>query len=88
MLATALAQCIALTATQAVLWARGTLPPAAPDACRALTGQAETEIASGLGRDVDAAIRVARAVCAPGDAPLLDALHRFSQQYLGAPRAA
>ena len=87
MLGTALAQSIGLCATQAVLWARGPLPPDASDACRAQTSVAETEIASGLGRDVDAAIRAAQGACTPDERVLLDVLHRFSQQYLGASRS-
>ncbi|KAI3620126.1 hypothetical protein CBS9595_002093 [Malassezia furfur] len=87
MLGTALAQSIGLCATQAVLWARGPLPPDASDACRAQTSVAETEIASGLGRDVDAAIRAAQGACTPEERAVLDVLHRFSQQYLGASRS-
>ncbi|WFD43792.1 hypothetical protein MPSI1_002456 [Malassezia psittaci] len=79
----ALVQCIGLCATQAVLWARGSLPWDASEEHRNSVSSAQTEIAAGLGRDVDAAIRAASEVCKQKEAPLLDALRRFSKRCLG-----
>ncbi|WFC99827.1 hypothetical protein MYAM1_002573 [Malassezia yamatoensis] len=83
----AFVQSIGLCATQAVLWARGSLPWDASEEHRASVTSAQTEIAAGLGRDVDAAIRAASEVCKQKEAPLLDALRRFSKQYLGPARS-
>lgn len=80
--AAALVQCIGLCATQAVVWARGKLPADAAS-CQEKAAQADAEIAAGLGRDIDAALRVAHSVCAD-ERPLLRVLERFASEYLGA----
>lgn len=84
--AQAMVKAIALCATQAVVWVRA--PRASPlsDAARAQVALAETEIASGLGRDVDAALRAARDVSGEDETELLGILANFSQQFLGVPR--
>ncbi|WFD31143.1 hypothetical protein MSPP1_002177 [Malassezia sp. CBS 17886] len=83
----ALEQCIGLCATQAVVWARGRVPSDAPEDRRAHVASAQTEIDAGLGRDVDAALRVAQDVCGGTGAGVKAAglwrvFHAFARQYL------